>query len=147
MNNSRAQLLSEIKPYKSLLVGKKLKNVFFTHQGEGTVHLEGLGSAYYFSTILETEDKKKYCFGNDWITKWDANEHLYEVTHENWRIPRNIKYRNIAIIDILIDDDDEIYIRLENDVLIYHTMDYGDKLFFDEYSTLFDKNGKLLNEE
>jgi hypothetical protein len=146
MSSSRAQIVSEIEPYKTELIGKILKNVLFSDQGEGITHLEGLGNAYYFSTVLEIETGKKYRFGKDWISEWDNTEELNEVTHENWRIPRDITYRNIKISDIIIDEHDEIYIALENDVLIYHSIDYGDKLFFEHYSTIFDNNGKLLED-
>lgn len=47
------------------------------------------------------------------------------------------------ISDIVLDEYEDIYIKLENDVLIYHTTEYGDELLFDEYSKVFDESGKL----
>ena len=136
--------MKELEKYRTELVGKKLIKVLHSDQGEGTEHLNGLGNAFYFSTVLEIENGKKYRFGNDWIDEWDESEKLIEVTHENWRISENIKFKNIKISEIILDDHNDIYIKLENDILLYHTMDYGDGLFFDEYSNMFDSNGKPL---
>jgi len=138
--------MNELEKYRSELIGEKLIKVFHTEQGQGIEHLNGLGYAYYFSTIFELENGNKYRFGNEWIDEWDESEKLSEVTHENWGIKKSIKFNNILISDIVIDEYDDVYIKLENDVLIYHTIDYGDKLFFDKYSDLFDSNGKLIEE-
>ena len=118
--------MKELEKYKSEWIGEKLIKVFHTDQGEGIEHLNGLGYAYYFSTVFELENGKKYLFGNDWIHEWDKSEKLIEVTHENWGIEKNIKFNDILISDIIVDDYDDVYIKLENGVLIYHTMDYGD---------------------
>ena len=138
--------MEDFEKYKSELIGEKLIKILHTDQGEGVEHLNGLGYAYYFSTVLELENGKKYRFGNDWINKWDESERLSEVTHKNWNIEKSKKFNNVRISDIIIDDYDEIYIKLENGILIYHTMDYGDQLFFDKYSDLFNSDGKLIEE-
>lgn len=137
--------MKELEKYKTKLVGKKLIKVLHSDQGEGIEHLNGLGNAYYFSTVLELENGERYRFGNDWIDKWDESEKLIEVTHLNWGIKKNTEFNNIKISDLIIDGNHDIYIKLENDILIYHTIDYGDKLFFNKYSELFDSNGKLKN--
>ncbi|MGY3794036.1 hypothetical protein [Aquimarina sp. 433] len=135
--------MKELEKYKSKLIGKKLIKVLHSDQGEGIEHLNGLGNAYYFSTVLELENGEKYRFGNDWIDEWDESEKLMEVTHQNWEIKKNTKFHDLEISDLIIDEYHDVYIKLENEVLVYHKIDYGDKLFFDKYSKLFDSNGKL----
>ena len=140
--------MEELEEIKLELIGKKLLKVFHTDQGKGIEHLEGLGNAYYFSTVLELENNLKYDFGNNWISKWTDSEPLYEVTHENWGINKNIEYNNVIISDLIIDDEDDIYIKLKNDVVIYHTIDYGDGLYFNQFSDLFnvkDESNKGVN--
>ncbi len=138
--------MKELEKYKSELIGEKLIKVLHSDQGEGVEHLNGLGYAYYFSTVIELENENKYRFGNDWIDRWDESEKLSEVTHENWGIKENINFNNIRISDIIVDVYGDVYIKLENGILIYHTIDYGDQLFFDKYSDIFDSNGKLIEE-
>jgi len=136
--------MKELEKYKPELIGQKLIKVFHTDQGEGIEYLNGLGNAYHFSTILELENNKKYQFGNDWIEIWEDSAELKEVTHKNWEVKRNIKFNNIGISDLIVGENNDVYIKLENDVLIYHTIDYGDKLFFDKYKNIFDSNGKFI---
>jgi len=133
----------KLETYKTNLVGKKLKRVLHSDQGEGVEHLNGLGYAYYFSTVLELENGDLYDFSDHWIILWDETEPLQEVTHNNWRIKKNIQYKNQLITDIIILKDDQLYIILQNDVIIYHTTTYGDKLFFDKYSNLFDSDNTI----
>jgi hypothetical protein len=135
--------MEKINKYKLELVGKKLIRVLHSNQSDGVEHLNGLGSAYYFSTVLELENGKKYCFGNDWIDEWDNSKPLNEVTYKNWQIEKNLRYKNVYISDIIVDELNDVYIKLENNVIIHHTIDYGDNLFFNKYSDLFDSNGKL----
>ncbi|WP_299442993.1 hypothetical protein [uncultured Aquimarina sp.] len=122
--------MKELEKYKSELIGKKLIKVLHSDQGEGIEHLNGFGNPYYFSTVLELENGEKYRFGNDWIDKWDESEKLMEVTHLNWGIKKSTKYNSLRISDLIIDEHNDVYIKLENEALIYHTIDYGDKLFF-----------------
>ncbi len=138
--------MDALNEYKSKLVGKRLIKVLHTDQVKGIEHLNGLGNTYYFSTILQLENGKKYSFSNDWIYEWNSSEPLKEVTHKNWGIEKNLRFKKIIISDILVDELNDIYIKLENDVVIYHTIDYGDKLFFKKYSDLFDSKGNLKEE-
>lgn len=128
--------MDKLNQYKKELIGKKLINVFHTDQGNGIEHLNGLGNAYYFSTIIEIENNKKYIFGNDWIDKWDNSEKLSAITHNKWGIKKSIKFKNEVITNILFDDCNDIYFLLANKTIFYHNIDYGDKLFFDNYSNI-----------
>ncbi len=139
--------MKELEKYRSELIGEKLTKVFHTDQGEGIEHLNGLGYAYYFSTVFELENGNRYRFGNDWIDTWDESEKLSEVTHKKWGIKKSKKFNNFRISDIIVDNHGEIYIKLENGIVIYHTVFYGDQLFFDKYSDLFDSNGNLIDED
>ena len=133
--------MQQLENYKSLLIGQLLVKVYHTNQGEGIEHLNGLGKAYYFSSVLELKNGQRFIFDNDWIDTWDASEPLFEVTHQNWHISNTIIFNNRIITDIILDQHKDLYIKLDNDVLIYHTTAYGDGLFIESFKKVFGKKG------
>lgn len=136
--------MKDVEKYKSELIGRKLRRVLHSEQITSEAMLEGLGKMHYFSTVLELTNGKKYWFGRDWIDLWDESKPLKEVTHRNWGIDRNLTFEKCEIKDIIVVDHDDIYFRLENDVVFYHCDFYGDRLYFEKYSDLFDADGNLL---
>jgi len=96
---------------------------------------------------LELENGEKFIFGNEWINKFDNSEKLFNINHNTWVYDKNNIFNNILITEILIDEYNEIYIKLENDVIIYHSIDYGDKLYIEKYSEVFDRKGNLREDE
>ncbi len=132
-----------LETYRKQLVGKRMKRVLHTDQSKGVEHLNGLGNAYYFSTVLELENGDRYNFSEEWIETWDNNRPLKEVTYDNWTIEKDIQFKNQFIEDILKDEHDSLYILLQNNVVMYHMTVYGDELFFKKHSDLFHADNVL----
>jgi len=138
---------NELNKYKDFLLHQQLKGVYHSEMSKARVLLEGLGPAYYFSTILELENGECFALGENWIEKYtNGKEKLTEITHQNWIIDKEIIYKGKSITDILTDEYGAIYIKLENDILIFHNIDYGDDLLFKKYEEVFDNNDKLTQD-
>ena len=90
-------MASILETYKTQLVGQKIKRVLHSDQGTGVEHLNGLGYAYYFSTVMELENGDMYHFSEEWIDLWDNSNPLKEVTHANWHIEKDIQFENQLI--------------------------------------------------
>lgn len=125
--------MTEIDKFNKFLVGQRLAKIWHTPQLRSDNELEGLGTPYYFRSVLELEDGNKFVFGNDWIADWDNSEALTAVTHESWHIEPDVTFSGQLITEILSNSVDEAFIRLENNSVIYHTNFYGDQLFIEAF--------------
>ncbi len=137
--------MQDLRNIKNEVVGKTLINLFHTPLGEGFTHLQGLGKAYYFRTVIQIDNGKKFDFGFDWIMEWNKDELLTEINHQNWGINPKLEFKNQKIKEIIIDVYGELIIRLDNDVIIYQGNDNGVSLHVHAYSEIFNSDGTMID--
>lgn len=133
--------MKDLNTIRTKIVGKTVTGLYHTPLEAGAVQLDGLGTPQYFSTVLEFDNSEKYEFGFDWITKWDKNEKLIEVNHFNWNIDKKIVFKRKSLKEIILDEVGDVFLRLDNDVIIYQGNFNGVTLHVQEYSELFEKDG------
>jgi hypothetical protein len=121
--------MTDLQKYSEMVMGKTLTNLYFTKQDGPHDYMPGISPAYYFSTVLELNNQKKYRFGNDFIVDWNDDEPLIKLTNENWDLPQSLVYKSQKIIDLTKDEFNQLTLHLENGTTISHTVDYGDQLF------------------
>lgn len=120
---------------QKLALGKTLTNLYFTKQDGPHDYLPGIFPAYYFSTIMELDNEKKYRFVNDGMIEWNEEEPLIKLTNENWQLPKKLIFKNQKIGAITTDEYEQLTFHLENGTTIAHTIDYGDKLLIKNESS------------
>ena len=86
---------------------------------------------------MELDNGKKYAFNRDYIWEWDNSEKIIEIKTEYKK-----KYENKQILDIINVDD--IYFKMENDMVLHHDEAFGSELVFEKYSEYFNENGQLI---
>jgi hypothetical protein len=133
--------MEELEEYKKMLVGKTLTNLFFTKQDGPYDYMPGIFPAYYFFTIMELDNEKKFRFSNDYITEWENDEPIITLDNQNWDLPKNIVFKGQKIVELTKDEYQQITIHLENATTIKHTIDYGDQLFIEN------ENIKIIEED
>ncbi len=106
--------MEELEEYKKMLVGKTLTNLFFTKQDGPYDYMPGVFPAYYFSTIMELDNEKKFRFSNDYITEWENDELIITLDNQNWDLPKNLVFKGQKIVELTKDDYQQITIHLEN---------------------------------
>ncbi|MFD2602363.1 hypothetical protein [Flavobacterium suzhouense] len=131
--------MTEHEGYIKMVVGKTLTNLFFTKQDGPHDYMPGISPAYYFATILELDNDKKFQFGNDFIIDWKDQEPTITLTNENWALPKTLVFQGQKIVNLTKDEHEQLTFHLENGTTIAHTIDYGDQLFIE--------NEKVLDKE
>jgi len=133
----------DIEKYRKELIGKKITGLFHTDQGTGHELLPGLGNAFYFSCVFQVEGGATFDLSNESIDPWVSQEPLLPITHKQWQIEEELEFIGKRIVEIMQDEHLDIYLRLENDTLLYMTIDYGNALQVVHYQTVFDERGNL----
>ncbi|UPT68544.1 MAG: hypothetical protein M0D57_07920 [Sphingobacteriales bacterium JAD_PAG50586_3] len=123
--------MTEFEKYKELLIGRTLSNLYYTEQNGPHDFCPGIAPAYYFATIMEVDNKVKYCFWSDCINEWNNEEPLLTVTSKNWVLPKGLVFKGQKIVDLTKDEDEQLTFHLENRTTIRHTQDYGDGLYIE----------------
>lgn len=124
--------MTELEKYRELIIGRTLTNLYFTKQDGPHDYRPGITPAYYFSTVMEVDNKVKYRFGSDFVVEWNDEEPLITLTDENWLLPKGLVFKGQKVIDLEKDDEyDQWIFHLENGTTIRHTIDYGDKLYIE----------------
>ena len=120
--------MEEYEEYRKLVLNKTLTNLLFTKQDGPHDYRPGIPPAYYFSTIMELDNREKLRFGSDYIVAWKDEEPLIIVTHQNWALPGTLVFKAQRIVALTGDDDGQLTIYLENGTTIAHKSDYGNQL-------------------
>lgn len=115
----------DIEKLKPELIGKTLTNLFHTKLSERNRIWQGSGRILYFRTILEINNSIHYDLWKSYLSIWVSDEELFPITQQNWEVPETVKFIGQKIKDIIVFNA-QIYIILENDMAIEHTIDYGD---------------------
>lgn len=142
-NCKMLEFVTNIKNWKSEFVGRIVTAIYHTKQDGPEEMFDGQVPVYYFDCVIEIDSKTKFAFGHDWISSWDKNEELYLVTHSNWEIDENLSFIGQKIKNIGVDEYNEMYFHLENDIIIYHNTSLGDQLFVTTYNDVFDDKGRF----
>lgn len=103
------------------------------------MHEDGLGELEWFPIIIETNSGKKYNLEEDNLEYWNSNEPLIELktTHLH-------NHFNKKITAVIIDKEyGGIYLKLENDYLIYHDTSMGSEIMIEKEEEILDQNGNL----
>ena len=119
-----------------MVVGRTLTNLFYTKQDGPHDYMPGISPAYYFSTIMELDNEKKFKFGNDFIVEWKDEEHIITLTNENWALPKTLVFKGQKIVELTKDENKQLTFHLKNGTTIAHTIDYGDQLFIENENIL-----------
>jgi hypothetical protein len=132
--------LADLRP----LIGRTLTKVFHTDRGKPTESFPGLDFVYYFLVVIELDSKDKFQLADNDIRFWDDNETIYEVTHKNWDVPVSLTFNNRKIKDIGFNEYDQIFVRLDNDLLLEYRVDHGCSLDIEKFSNVYSADGKRL---
>lgn len=119
--------------FKKMVVGKTITNLYFTDQKGPYDYCPGITPAYYFFTIMELENDKKYRFHHNLIIDWTESdsEPLITLTHENWGLPISVIFKEQKIASLSQDKFDNMIFYLENGVTITRGENYGDQLLIE----------------
>ena len=125
---------------KSEIVDSTLVKIYKTLEPFTTFWFEGLGNLLSYKFIIEIEGGIKYELGYDYLLEWNDEEKIVEL-----KTDFKNKYYNKKIIDLISDFEDEsIYLKLEDEMVLYHDNTFGSELGFEKYSNIFDEKGKLI---
>ncbi|MDO7852839.1 hypothetical protein [Hymenobacter convexus] len=120
--------MNDAEKYRRLVKGKTLTNLFFTKQDGPYDYRPGIRPAYFFSTIMELDDKSQWVFDYDSLFEWKAADTLIELTNENWDLPEALTFKGQTIVDLTEGEEGNLTFHLGNGITIAHTIDYGDQL-------------------
>lgn len=129
----------ESKILKHELIDFFLINIYRTKESISTFWFDGLGDLSSYKLIIEINNKAKYQLESDGLYKWNNEDEIVEL---ETKFKNEIKRNKIK--DVIFSKSEGIYLRLENDMIVYHDNTFGSELGFEKYSELFDKNGKLI---
>ncbi|WP_431127607.1 hypothetical protein [Flagellimonas flava] len=122
---------------KSDIVNATLKKIYRTKKPFLESPFEGLGVLLTYKFIMELDNGKKYGFSRDYIWEWDNSEKIVEL-----KTKLRKEYKNKRILDLIKVDD--IYFKMENDMVLHHKQAFGSELVFEKYSEYFDGKGELI---
>ena len=128
---------------KPQIISRTVSAILHTRQNGPDEIFEGQAQLYYFKTVIELDQSDKFIFADESIGAWTSDEKLYLVNKKEWGISEDVIFIGQKVKDIEINEYQQIYFRLENDVIIYHTIDLGDQLFVIHFSDLYDENGQI----
>lgn len=123
--------MTAFEKYRALVIGRTLTNLFFTKQDGPHDYRPGIPPAYYFSTIMELDNQEKLRFENDFIVAWNDEAPLFNLTNENWGLPKSLEFRGQKIVDVTKGELEQLTFYLENGTTIAHKVDDGDQLWIE----------------
>ena len=124
---------------KSEIINSVLTKIYRTKKPFSEFWFEGLGNLLSYKYVMELNTGRKYEFLYDYLCEWDESEKIIELETEF----KN-DFKNKRIEDIIAENESGgIYFKMENNMVLYHNNDFGSQLAFEQYSELFNENGKL----
>ncbi|MEO8151124.1 MAG: hypothetical protein ABI723_26065 [Bacteroidia bacterium] len=128
----------EIEAIKPSVVGRTLTNLYHTKLSEKFELLPGVSHVLYFRTIIELDHTEHYDFWKSYLNKWNSTEQLFPVSNEQWDVPDSRFFIGQKVKDIKVDHHGQVYLILENDIAIEHTIDYGDGIRIKPFKELIE---------
>lgn len=119
------------------LVGRTITNIFET---KPSILQEGLlGTASFFTIILEIDGSELYELGAHGISTWTRDDHLIPFDKPAWSIQNEFNVIGEKIKTIIQRDSAEYYdgsltLVLENNIILEHQTTNGDQLFIDTFN-------------
>lgn len=107
------------------IIGKIITAIYYTLlNGPHTIQ-EGLPSVDYFSIIVELDNGLKYKLNVDEVIPWADNKQLIPVNKNIQPTIEIDQYLNKEIKDIRKNEYNQCYLLLENDMVLYYSVDWG----------------------
>ncbi len=121
------------------LRGKKITKFYKTQGPDSRFYFDGLGELGWFKLIIETDNQGRYNLGEDFIDKWESKQRLVEIKPEPYD-----KIGTLEIVDLIFEEKyDGVYLKLQNNYVIYHLTFFGSEFIIEKYEKVFDELGQL----
>jgi hypothetical protein len=122
------------------IINSRLIKFYRTEKPERTFCHEGLGNLESFKIVLELDNGMKYKLEENQLSKWNENESLIQLKTE-----QNADFKNKKIAELIVEKEfNGIFIRLDNQMVIYHRTFFGSELAIEKYDEVFNEEGKLI---
>jgi hypothetical protein len=122
----------------SNIIGKVLTGIYESRNQSSQSGI--LGTASFFSIVIELNGVEHYELGAHGIVEWDYREEMVLCENSNWAEQNNIEVIGQKIKSILKKDEDDtelntLSLLLENGAFVEHEIGNGDQLFIGDYKT------------
>ena len=100
---------------------------------------EGLGELESFAILFEIEDGNLYELEENNIVKWSGNDDLVRM-----KINEPMHFKTQRIIQLIGEKEfGGVFIKLENNMVVYHRTFFGSELIVENYDEVFNEKGGL----